>query len=265
MPDVAVNKLYYGDNLDVLRQHIPAATVDLVYLDPPFNSNRSYNVIFNRHDVTGDADSAQIQAFDDTWRWTPVTEQQYTGHVNGELPNTVADALSAFRTLLGENDALAYLVNMAPRLVELHRVLKSTGALYLHCDPTMSHYLKVLLDSIFGAINFKSEIIWKRTTAHNSARRYGPVHDVILFYARDGRHFVWNVLHQEHSERHIASKYNNVDAATGKRYRLSDMTGPGIRTSDSGKPWRGFDPTSIGRHWQRLSRVSWKLRWRSPA
>lgn len=144
------NRLFYGDNLDVLRQHISAETVDLVYLDPPFNSNRSYNVIFNRHDVIGDADSAQIQAFDDTWRWTPVTEQQYTSYVGGELPNAVADALSAFRTLLGENDAMAYLVNMAPRLVELHRVLKPTGSFYLHCDATMSHYLKVLLDAVFG-------------------------------------------------------------------------------------------------------------------
>ncbi len=145
------NRLFYGDNLDVLRQHVPAASVDFVYLDPPFNSNRSYNVIFNRHDVMRDADSAQIQAFDDTWRWTPVTDQQYSEYISGELPNGVADALAAFRTLLGENDALAYLVNMAPRLVELHRVLKSTGTLYLHCDPTMSHYLKVMLDAIFGA------------------------------------------------------------------------------------------------------------------
>jgi len=124
---MALNRLFYGDNLDVLRQSIPANSIDLVYLDPPFNSNRSYNVIFNRHDITSDADSAQIQAFDDTWKWTPVTDQQYQGYVTGELPNAVADALSAFETLLGRNDALAYLVNMAPRLVEMQRVLKSSG------------------------------------------------------------------------------------------------------------------------------------------
>ncbi len=112
-----MNRLFYGDNLDVLRQNVPAGTVDLIYLDPPFNSNRSYNVIFSRHETALNDDAAQIQAFDDTWRWTPVTEQQYNGYVTGELPNAVADALIAFRTLLGENDAMAYLVNMAPRLV----------------------------------------------------------------------------------------------------------------------------------------------------
>jgi len=159
------NRLFYGDNLDVLRQQVAAASVDLVYLDPPFNSNRNYNVIFRRHDVITDADSAQIHAFDDTWRWTPVTEAQYASYVGGELPNEVADALGAFRTLLGENDALAYLVNMAPRLVELHRALRSTGVLYLHCDPTMSHYLKVILDAVFGAEHFVNEIVWQRAAA----------------------------------------------------------------------------------------------------
>lgn len=182
------NQLYYGDNLDVLRQHVSAGTVDLVYLDPPFNSNRGYNVIFDRHDVTGDADSAQIQAFDDTWRWTPITEQQYTSYIGGELPNAVADALSAFRTLLGENDAMAYLVNMAPRLVELHRVLKSTGSLYLHCDATMSHYLKVMLDAVFGGAEYyRNEIIWSYggRGAKAVAKRFPRNHDVIFFYTRN--------------------------------------------------------------------------------
>lgn len=142
-----MNRLFYGDNLDVLRQHVPAGTVDLVYLDPPFNSARNYNVIFSRNDITADADRAQIQAFADTWHWTPVTDEQYARYVGGDLPGPVADALKAFRTLLGENDAMAYLVNMAPRLVEMHRVLRPTGSLYLHCDPTMNHYLKVMLDA----------------------------------------------------------------------------------------------------------------------
>ncbi len=155
-----MNRLFYGDNLEVLRQRIPADSVDLAYLDPPFNSNRNYNVIFSRHEISPNDDAAQIQAFDDTWRWTPVTEQQYATYVAGELPDRVANALTAFRTLLGENDAMAYLVNMAPRLVELHRVLRATGSLYLHCDPTMSHYLKVLLDAIFGPDNFRDEVIW---------------------------------------------------------------------------------------------------------
>jgi adenine specific DNA methylase Mod len=164
----AKNRLFYGDNLDVLPKHIADESVDLVCLDPPFNSNRNYNVIFGKHAHGGNGASAQIQAFDDTWHWTPVTDQQYQLYVGGALPVRVADALTAFRTLLGENDAMAYLVNMAPRLVELRRVLKPTGSLYLHCDPTMSHYLKILLDAIFGARNFINEIIWQR--AHGEGK-----------------------------------------------------------------------------------------------
>ncbi len=151
------NLLYYGDNLDVLRQHVKDEGVDLVYLDPPFNSNRNYNVLFARHETHESEDAAQIRAFDDTWHWTPATEVQFKGLLAGQLPNAVADALTAMRTLLGENDAMAYLVNMAPRLAEQHRVLKPTGSLYLHCDPTMSHYLKVMLDSLFGPTGFRSD------------------------------------------------------------------------------------------------------------
>jgi len=158
-----MNKLYYGDNLEVLRKHVADESVDLVYLDPPFNSNRNYNVIFGRHPGDGNGAAAQIQAFDDTWHWTPVTDQQYQRYaLAAELPDQVGEALTAFRTLLGENDAMAYLVNMAPRLVELRRVLKPTGSLYLHCDPTMSHYLKILMDAIFGTRNFVNEIVWQR-------------------------------------------------------------------------------------------------------
>lgn len=253
-----LNRLFYGDNLEVLRERVPAASVDLVYLDPPFNSARSYNVIFNRNDVVNDADSAQIQAFDDTWKWTPVTEQQFVGYISGELPTEVADALRAFHTLLGRNDAMAYLVNMAPRLVELHRVLRSGGSLYLHCDPTMSHYLKVLLDTIFSPVCFKSEIIWKRTTAHNSAKRYGPIHDVIFYYVKSEKSFTWNPQHQDYSEAYVESKYRFVDEKTKQLFRLSDMTGPGVRQGDSGLPWKHFNPTSIGRHWQPPSYCYWK-------
>ncbi len=215
------NRLFYGDNLDVLRQHIPAASVDLVYLDPPFNSNRSYNVIFNRHDVIGNAESAQIQAFDDTWRWTPITEQQYDRYVGGALPNSVANAMSAFRTLLGENDAMAYLVNMAPRLVDLHRVLKSTGTLYLHSDPTMSHYLKVMLDTIFGADNFGNEVIWAYKYGGRSRRHFGQKHDVILRYTK-GSNFTFNSadprVRVPHEPASLAANFRFVDE-TGRRYR----------------------------------------------
>lgn len=160
-----------------------------------FKSNRSYNVIFNRHDIAPNDDSAQIQAFDDTWVWTPATEQQYAAYIGGDLPNRVADALTAFRTLLGENDAMAYLVNMAPRLVELHRVMRSTGSLYLHCDPTMSHYLKVLLDAIFGAENFRDEIIWQRHNARSVKQAIYPrLHDVILYYGKSDK-VTFNTIH----------------------------------------------------------------------
>ena len=136
------NQFFYGDNLDVLREYIKDESVDLVYLDPPFNSNRNYSVIFTKHGKVEDKKQAQIEAFEDTWHWTHVTEQQYDEFVT-RAPMAVANALTAYRLLLGENDAMAYLVSMAPRLLELHRVLKHTGSLYLHCDPTMGHYLKI--------------------------------------------------------------------------------------------------------------------------
>jgi DNA modification methylase len=241
-----MNRLFYGDNLDVMRRSIADESVDLCYLDPPFNSNRSYNVIFARR--ASSADTAQIQAFDDTWRWTQVTEQQYVDVLNGGVPNQVADALRAMHTLLGENDALAYMVNMAPRLVEMHRVLKPTGSLFLHCDPTMSHYLKVLLDAIFGAERFHNEIIWKRTSAHSSAKKFGPVHDVILYYAK-GNNFTWTTPRTEYTEEYL-DKYYKFDDGDGRLYWRADLCGAGTRNGSSGMPWRGFDPTAKGMHWK---------------
>lgn len=246
MPD---GRLFYGDNLDVLRERIPSASVDLIYLDPPFNSNRSYNVIFAQHSSLSAGDNAaQIQAFDDTWRWTPVTEEQYRAYVSGELPNRVADALSAFHTLLGENDALAYLVNMAPRLVELHRVLTATGSLYLHCDPTMSHYLKVLLDSIFGAENFRNEITWKRTSAHSSAKKYGPIHDILLYYVRT-KDATWNCPRTDYEQAYL-DKYYRFDDGDGRLYWRNSLTAAGTRHGSSGQPWRGIDVAATGQHWK---------------
>lgn len=215
------NQLYFGDNLEVLRTYIKDETVDLVYLDPPFNSNRNYSVIFNRNGATDDDAAAQIEAFKDTWHWTHVTEEQYTDFLDTG-PGRVVDALAAFRSMLGENDAMAYLVNMAPRLVELHRVLKPTGSLYLHCDPTMSHYLKIILDAAFGPEHFVNEVIWKRTSAHNKTKRYGPVHDVILMYAK-GKKWTWNPQHVPYDEDYVTEFYRHKDSA-GRRYRLSDLT-----------------------------------------
>lgn len=241
-----MNHLYFGDNLDVLRRYIADESVDLVYLDPPFNSNRNYSVIFNRNGATDDEAAAQIEAFEDTWKWTHATDEQLDDFLEGG-PGRAVDAITAFLSMLGKNDAMAYLVNMAPRLVELHRVLKKTGSLYLHCDPTMSHYLKVLLDSIFDVRNFRSEVIWKRTGAHGSAKRYAPLHDVILMYAKssDG---VWNQTYGPYDEDYLTQKFSKVDDE-GRRFQDISLTGPDVRTGDSGKPWRGIDPTAKNRHW----------------
>lgn len=223
------NQLYYGDNLDILRRHIQDESVDLIYLDPPFNSNRSYNILF-RH-KSGDESQAQIEAFDDTWTWSHESEKQYLEIINGGAPIQVADAIEAMRKIIGENDVLAYLVMMTPRLLEMHRVLKSTGALYLHCDPTASHFLKILLDAIFGATNFRNEIIWQRTTAKGLMTRKLPTnHDVILSYQK-GDGSTWNPeaaftpYDPINLPTKTASKYCNVDES-GRRYELKDLTNP---------------------------------------
>jgi DNA modification methylase len=239
-----MNRLYYGDNLDVLRQYVRDESVDLVYLDPPFNSNATYNVLFAEQDGTEAA--GQIKAFEDTWHWDQAAAAMYEDVVSSG--SKVGDAMEAFHKLLGPSNMLAYLAMMAPRLIELHRALKPTGSLYLHCDPTASHYLKLLLDAIFGPTNFLSEIVWKRSHAHNGARKYGPVHDVILFYGRSER-YAWNQVHQPLPESTIRDWYNNVEEATGRRYNRADLTAAGTRTGDSGRPWRGIDVTAKGRHW----------------
>jgi site-specific DNA-methyltransferase (adenine-specific) len=176
------NALYYGDNLDVLRRHIEDESVDLVYLDPPFNSNASYNVLFGRADGTQAA--AQIKAFDDTWHWDQVASAAF--HEVVTLGGDVAGALAAFQTMLGASTMLAYLSMMAPRLVELRRVLKPSGSIYLHCDTTASHYLKLLLDSVFGPENFRNEIIWHYggRGAKAVARQFPRNHDVLLWYSK---------------------------------------------------------------------------------
>lgn len=237
------NKLYYGDNLEVLRRHIKDETIDLVYLDPPFNSNQDYNVLLEDHGIKS---TAQIKAFEDSWQWDQVAALAFQEVVEEGGP--VSLAMQAFRTFLGESDMLAYLAMMAPRLVEMRRALKPSGSIYLHCDPTASHYLKMLLDAIFGPRNFRNEIIWKRTSAHSSAKRYGPVHDVILFYTRSEK-YKWIPQFQPHDDAYLASHYRSQDAQ-GRRYRLSDLTAAGVRQGSSGKTWRGFDPTSKGNHWK---------------
>ena len=173
------NHLYYGDNLDVLRRYVKDESVDLIYLDPPFNSRQDYNVLFAEKD--GSRSSSQIKAFEDTWEWNQEAERTYEELV--EQGGQVADVMRAFRTFLKGSDMMAYLAMMAPRLIELRRVLKVTGSIYLHCDPTASHYLKMLMDAVFGPQFLRNEIIWKRTNARSTATQWPRVHDVLLFYS----------------------------------------------------------------------------------
>jgi len=230
---VSASHLYYGDNLDVLREHVASSSVDLVYLDPPFNSNRNYNVIFARSDRIVDANQAQIQAFDDTWRWSPVTEEQYHEMLAGSVPSRVADVIRALHVLLGENDALAYLVNMAPRLVELHRVLKLTGSLYLHCDPTMSHYLKILLDAIFGPETFRNEIVWLRVAAKGGGHmnRLPANHDVILSYGRSSAS-AWHEIRLPYAA-------EALDDKTRSKYTYTERRQPSIPPRATSAPRAG--------------------------
>jgi len=180
MTESPKNLLYYGDNLDVMRRHLANESVDLVYLDPPFNSNATYNVLFAERN--GSRAASQIRAFEDTWTWNQESETIFAELVTAG--GRVADCLQAFRTFLGECDMLAYLVMMAPRLVELRRVMKPTASIYLHCDPGASHYLKMLMDAGFGAANFLNEIVWYYRGAGISPRYYGARHDILLFYAK---------------------------------------------------------------------------------
>ncbi|MRR15666.1 MAG: site-specific DNA-methyltransferase [Deltaproteobacteria bacterium] len=237
------NLLYYGDNLDVMRRHIESESIDLVYLDPPFNSNTNYNILFAEKD--GSKAASQIQAFSDTWSWNQESEAVFAEIVTAG--GKVSDCLQAFRTFLGECDMLAYLVMMAPRLVELKRVMKPTASIYLHCDPAACHYLRMLMDAVFGPENFLNEVIWKRTFAHGGARRYGPVHDVILFYSKT-EDFYWSGVYIDYSNEY-KERFFRFQDDDGRRYRLTILTGTGTRKGSSGAPWRGIDPTKIGRHW----------------
>lgn len=220
-----MNHLYYGDNLGVLRDHVADASVDLIYLDPPFNSNASYNVLFRS--VTGDQSAAQIEAFDDTWHWgdeaeTAFQEVRRSGHTDA------ATMLEAMRSFLGTNDMMAYLSMMAVRLIELHRVLKPTGSLYLHCDPTASHYLKILLDAVFGATRFRNEIIWQRTSAHaNATQRLASIHDIILAYSK-GDVPLFKQVYGPYSEAYIAEHFVHRDP-DGRLFRRSDLVNPAVR------------------------------------
>jgi len=216
------NVLYYGDNLEVLRKYFPSNCVDLIYLDPPFNSKADYNILFK--EASGEESVAQIQAFSDFWHWDRTAEKTYLEIQ--EDPN-LTDMIQFLHAHLGRNDMMAYLVMMTIRLRELHRVLKPTGSLYLHCDTTASHYLKLLFDSIFGPQNFRNEIVWKRFTFHADAKRFGRVSDRLLFYSKTSDYKFKRQM-APYKEAYIESKFKHVDE-NGRRFRLSDLNPPANR------------------------------------
>jgi site-specific DNA-methyltransferase (adenine-specific) len=217
-----MNHLYYGDNLSVLRNAIADDSVDLIYLDPPFNSNAGYNQLFKGPD--GSNSTAQIEAFNDTWHWGDAAEEAFQDVRRGESA-AAAQMLSAMRGFLGENDMMAYLAMMAVRLIELHRVLKPTGSLYLHCDPTASHYLKILLDAVFGAGNFKNEITWKRTSAHSDGGKFGRNTDIILFFAKSNN-WTWNQVFSSYDDKYV-ERFRNLDP-DGRRWTDDNATAKGL-------------------------------------
>ena len=237
--------LYYGDNLEVMKRYIADETVDLVYLDPPFNSNQNYNVLFKEQD--GKRAASQIQAFEDTWTWDIEDATVYAELIT--RPGKLSDLLQGFYKILGGCNLMAYLVMMAPRLVELKRVMKPTASIYLHCDPTASHYLKLLMDAVFGAENFINELIWKRSDAHSDSKQgskhFGRIHDVILFYSKSDK-AVFNTQYNPLSESTANNWYSNIEPDTGRRYNKADMTGPG--GAAKGNPY--YEWKGVSRYWR---------------
>lgn len=221
-----MSQLYYGDNLDVLREHVADESVDLIYLDPPFNSNASYNILFKS--PAGSGADASIEAFDDTWVWGPAAEEALLDitHSGNHALHTL---MQAMRASVGTNAMLAYLAMMAVRLVELHRVLKPTGSLYLHCDPTASHYLKLVLDAVFGLDNFRNEIVWRRARAHNDRKlkRFGAIHDTIFFYSKSPA-WLFNV-HYAKKDQNAPKSHDLYVHTDGRLYRKDNCRAPGGR------------------------------------
>jgi DNA modification methylase len=241
-PLMTANTLFYGDNLDILRQYVADESIDLVYLDPPFNANRKFNVLFK--DERGQSSEAQLQAFEDTWRWDDQAARTYQ-HLVTE--SSIGELVGAIITLTKRGPMGAYLVMMAARLLELHRVLKPTGTLWLHCDPTASHYLKILLDRIFDPRRFLNEVTWKRSSAHSDTkqgmRRCGRIRDVLLAYAKSDD-YTWNTQYMPYDAEYLEEEYRHV-APDGRRYKETDVTAakPG---GDTSYAWRVKRP--IGRN-----------------
>lgn len=238
--ELKTNVLYYGDNLDILRKYIPDESIDLIYLDPPFNSQADYNVLFR--EATGEPSEAQIRAFSDTWHWDLTAQRTYEDIVaNG--PPQVAKMIAALREFVRGNDVMAYLVMMTARLLELRRVLKHTGSIYLHCDPKASHYLKIVMDTIFGKQNLVNEIVWKRSDAHSDvgqgARHLGRLHDVVLFYSKSSDR-TFNPIFSALPQSTVDNWYRYVEPETGRRYNKADLSGPwGAAKGNPYYEWNG--------------------------
>lgn len=249
-----MNKLWYGDNLTIM-QGMGKHSVDLIYLDPPFNSKQNYNLLYKT--MTGKPVPEQVEAFCDTWEMDAQKEAIARSMPVLMREHGVDDYYVDFWRLWmqalrhTQPHLLAYLIFMVQRLLHMKSILRPTGSIYLHCDPTASHYIKVMMDGIFGHENFRNEIIWKRTSAHSGARRFGPVHDVILFYTASNK-YTWNTLYRPYDESYIKSHFGNK-SEEGEQYYTGDLTGPGTRQGASGQAWREFNPTDKGRHWQPAS------------
>lgn len=238
------NTLFYGDNLEVLQRHFPPECIDLIYLDPPFNSKVDYNILFRER--SGKESVAQAQAFSDSWTWNTVAEETY---LKIQQVPKLDKMITFLHGDLGKNDFMAYLVMMTIRLNELHKVLKPTGSLYLHCDPTASHYLKIILDNIFEPYNFRNEIVWVRTTGHRDSHKYNQSHDIILFYSKSDD-FTWNPQYIPYDKEYIKKNFNHVDPKTGRKFMADNLLAAGTRNGESGKEWHGINPTKTGNHWQ---------------
>ncbi len=243
-----MNKLFYGDNLEVLRNEIADASIDLIYLDPPFNSNAGYNVLFKS--ASGAGADASIEAFDDTWTWGEASKHALLD-IAGGTNRKLQVMMSAMHDALEDSPLMAYLAMMAVRLVELHRALNDTGSLYLHCDPTASHYLKLVLDAVFGPENFRTEISWRRQTAHNDAAQgrmqYGNVRDTIFFYSKSKK-WTFNWLYTPYSDDYVEKFGRHVEPETGRRYFLGDITAPGGASPAKRNPHYEF--LGVTRYWR---------------
>jgi len=247
---VTDNHLYYGDNLTRMQQ-MAKHSVDLIYLDPPFNSKQSYNLIYKN--LTGKPVPDQADAFCDTWEMDaekeelakkmPVLMREY------DVPDYYVEFWRLWINALRHTQPhlLAYLIYMVQRMLHMKSILRPTGSIYLHCDPTASHYIKVMMDGIFGHKNFRNEIVWRRTGAHGRAKRWGPIHDTLLFYTVSDS-YTWNRVLESYEEEYLEKAYRNEDEH-GK-YQPISLTGPRTRTGSSGQPWRDVDPTTGGRHWE---------------